>query len=78
MRKLYNKLNGGESLRRRSSGKNFGIMKDHSGRSLFSSISVGQSTSYGIKTDPLIKFAIFLCCLIHDAGKNFFDVRTDD
>jgi hypothetical protein len=67
MRKLYNKLNGSEFMRRRSSSKNLG-MKDHSGRNLFSSISVGQSTSYGIKTDPLIKFAIFLCCIIHDAG----------
>jgi CRISPR/Cas system-associated endonuclease Cas3-HD len=70
MRKLYNKLNGSEFMRRRSSSKNLGIMKDNSGRSIFSSISVGQSTSYGIKTDPLIKFALFLCCIIHDAGKN--------
>jgi hypothetical protein len=71
MRKLYNKLNGSELTGRRSSSKNLGIMKDHSGRTLFSSVSVGQSTSYGIKTDPLIKFAIFLCCILHDAGTNF-------
>ena len=67
MRKMYNKLIGGETGSRGSS--NLGIMKDSSGRSLFSSISVGHSSSFGIKTDPLIKFAIFFCALIHDAGK---------
>ena len=67
MRKLFNKLVGSELTRRGSA--NVGIMKDNSGRSLFSSISVGQSSSYGIKTDPLIKFSILFCALIHDVGK---------
>ncbi|CAB9514054.1 inhibited 3',5'-cyclic phosphodiesterase B [Seminavis robusta] len=66
LRKMYNKLMGSEFTRRRSSNK-AGIMNEHSGRSLFSSISVGHSTSYGIKTDPLIKFSIIFCALIHDA-----------
>lgn len=67
MRKLYNKLTGDQPNRRGSS--NLGIMKDSSGKSLFSSVAVGQSSSFGIKTDPLIKFSLLFCALIHDAGK---------
>lgn len=70
MRKLFNQLAGNDFGKRRGSEKSTsGLksrMKDNSGRSLFSSISVGENTSFGITTDPLIKFSILFCALIHD------------
>jgi len=68
MRKLFNKLSGTEFTRQNSSSKLGSIMRDasgRSGRSLFSAISVGQSTSFGIKTDPLVKFSIIFSALVH-------------
>ena len=70
MRKLFNKLAGNDFGKRRGSDKSLSglksMMKDNSGRSLFSSIGVGESTSFGITTDPLIKFSMLFCALIHD------------
>lgn len=69
MRKLFNKLAGNDFGKRRGSEKSISglkSMKDNSGRSLFSSISVGENNSFGITTDPLIKFSILFCALIHD------------
>jgi len=66
MRKMFKQLVGdGDAIPSGSDrGGLIAFMNDTSGRSLFSRLST--DSSFGIKADPLIKFSMLFCSLIHD------------
>lgn len=39
--------------------------------------SIEESQSFGIKADPLVKFSVIFCALIHDVGKSIHFVRSN-